>query len=83
VTVDQEHFVEFALACLETFSLARCSGVDKSITSRLTIQDQPATVNLEDPGQERFGGMVGSLLYLASWTRPNIAFLISELSSFV
>ncbi len=81
MTVDQEHYVEFAFACLEKFSLARCSGVDKSITSRLTIQDQPETVNLED--QERFGGMVGSLLYLASWTRPDIAFSISELSSFI
>jgi hypothetical protein len=78
VIVDQEHYV---LACLEKFGLARCNGVDKPITSRLTTRDQPETVNVSD--QELFRGMVGSLLYLASWTRPDIAFSVSELSRFV
>jgi len=78
VTVDQEHYV---LACLEKFGLNRCNGVDKPITSRLTVRDQPEAVNI--PDQELFRGMVGSLLYLASWTRPDIAFSVSELSRFV
>ena len=30
-----------------------------------------------------YRGMVGSLLYLASWTGPGIAFAVSELSRFV
>lgn len=72
VTVDQEHYV---LACLEKFGLtvARCNGVDKPITSRLTVRDQ----------SDLFRGMLGSLLYLVSWTRPDIAFSVSELSRFV
>jgi hypothetical protein len=49
--------------------------------SRLTIQDQPETVHTAD--QEYYRGMVGSLLYLASWTWPYIAFAVSELSRFV
>ena len=36
VTVSQEHYL---LACLEKFGLANCNGVDKPMTSRLTIQD--------------------------------------------
>jgi hypothetical protein len=78
VTVSQEHY---AMACLEQFGLANCNGVDKPITSRLTAKDQPADVNASD--QELYRGMVGSLLYLASWTRPDIAFSVSDLSRFV
>jgi hypothetical protein len=78
VTVSQEHY---AMACLERFGLANCNGVDKPITSRLTAKDQPADVNASD--QELYRGMVGSLLYLASWTRPDIAFSVSDLSRFV
>ena len=78
VTVSQEHY---AMACLERFGLANCNGVDKPITSRLTAKDQPADVNTSD--QELYRGMVGSLLYLASWTRPDIAFSVSDLSRFV
>ena len=78
VTVSQEHY---SMACLERFGLANCNGNDKPITSRLTVKDQPAVVNTTD--QELYRGMVGSLLYLASWTRPDISFAVSELSRFV
>ena len=78
VTVSQEHY---SMACLERFGLANCNGNDKPITSRLTVKDQPAAVNTVD--QELYRGMVGSLLYLASWTRPDISFAVSELSRFV
>ena len=33
--------------------------------------------------QEHYRGMVGSHLYLASWTRPDFVFAVSELSRFV
>ncbi len=59
--VSQEHY---AMACLERFGLANCTGVDKPMTSRLTAKDQPADVNISD--QELYPRMVGSLLYLAS-----------------
>ncbi len=78
VTVSQEHY---SMACLDRFGRANCNGNDKPITSRLTVKDQPAAVN--NVGQELYCGMVGSLLYLASWTCPDNSFAVSELSRFV
>ena len=78
VTMSQEHYL---MACLEKFGLADCNGVDKPISSRLTAQDQPEIA--DSTAQELYRGMVGSLLYLASWTRPDISFAVSELSRFV
>ena len=78
VTVSQEHYVK---ACLEKFGLAQCNGSDTPMTERLSAKDQPATVDSKN--QERYRGMVGSLLYLASWTRIDIAMAVSELSRFV
>ncbi len=78
VTVSQEHY---SMACLERFGLANCNGNDKPNSSRLTVKDQPTAVNTV--GQELYRGMVGSLLFFASWTRPDISCAVSELSRFV
>jgi hypothetical protein len=78
VTMSQEHYL---MACLEKFGLAHCNGVDEPISARLTVQDQPEVPN--STAQELYRGMVGSLLYLASWTRPDFAFSVSELSCVV
>jgi hypothetical protein len=59
VTVEQEHYV---LACLEKCCLALCNGVDKPITFRFSVRDQPESVDLED--QELFRCMVGTFYIL-------------------
>ena len=69
------------MACLEKFGLADCNGVDKPISARLTVQDQPEVTN--STAQELYRGMVGSLLYVASWTRPDIVLAVSDLSRFI
>ena len=64
------------MACLEKFGLADCNGGDKPISARLIVQDQPEVTN--NSVQELYRGMVCSFLFLASWTRPDIAFAVSE-----
>ena len=77
VTVSQQHYV---MACLEKFGLAQCNGSDTPMTDRLTAEtNQPRSI----PKFRRYRGMVGSLLYLASWTRIDIAMAVLELSRFV
>ena len=78
VTMSQEHYL---MACLEKFGLTDCIGVDKPIFARLSVQNQSEVTN--PSVQELYRGRVGSLLYLASWTRPDSAFAVSELSRFV
>ena len=78
VSMNQSHHID---SCLEKFGLSSAKEVSKPITDRLSKTDQPATV--DSAAQERYRGIVGSLLYLANWTRVDIAFAVSELSRFV
>ena len=79
ISISQQHYIE---ACLKKFGLCDCKGVDTPMTtSRLSTKDQPEKVNPETQGIYR--EMVGSLLYISSWTRPDIAYAVSELSRFV
>lgn len=79
ITLHQQHYIE---DCLKKFGLSDCKPVDTPMkASRLSAKDQPETIN--SAAQALYRKMVGSLLYLASWTRPDIAFAVSELSRFV
>ena len=49
--------------------------------SRRSTKDQPENVNPET--QCIYREMVGSLLYISSWTRHDIAYAVPELSRFV
>ena len=57
ITLSQQHY---SLPCLERFGLANCNGTERPMTSRLSVKDQPETVDIKD--QELYRGMVGSLL---------------------
>ena len=78
VALSQSHYI---LSCLDRFGMSDCHGVDLPLRERLTHSSQPST---PIPGDcSVYQAMVGSLLYVAQWTRPDISFSVSELSRFV
>jgi hypothetical protein len=78
VSISQKHYI---LSCLEKFGLSNCNGKNTPLTSRLTTANQPTVVDEAD--QTLYCAMVGSLLYIALWTRVDISYAVSELSLFV
>jgi hypothetical protein len=61
--------------------LQTVTALTKPISARLTVQDQPEVINATV--YELCHGMDHSNLYLASCTRPDIAYSVSERSRFV
>ena len=78
VALSQSHYI---LSCLDRFGLSSCNGVDLPLRERLSSSSQPSTPVPENCTVYR--AMVGSLLYVAQWTRPDISYSVSELSRFV
>jgi hypothetical protein len=72
---------EFVDELLERFGMKGCSAVGTPMVNRLSHTD--AGRNLLPAEHELYRNIVGSLLYLACWSRPDISFAVSELSRFV
>ena len=78
ISMNQTHYID---ACLDKFGMSSANEVSKPMATRLSTTDQPQVIVTDD--HQRYRGIVGSLLYLANWTRVDIAFAVSELSRFV
>jgi hypothetical protein len=78
VSMDQTEYTE---QILEKFGMTKSHAVATPMVSRLSTIDRGEELSTQDKSQYRV--IVGSLLYLACWTRPDIAFAVSELSRFV
>ena len=78
VEVNQSEYVDELLA---RFDKTDCNPVSTPLVARLT--EQSDTSFLSDADHAIYRNMVGSMLYLACWSRPDIAFAVSELSRFV
>ena len=69
VTTHQQHYIK---TCLKKFGLFYSNAVHTPmVNTRLSVKDQPTEVDVETLALYR--EMVGSCLYISSWTRPDIA----------
>ena len=76
--MDQTHYVQ---SILDKYEMSQTNGKSTPIAARLSARDQPST--MDSVKQEEYRAVVGALLYVAMWTRPDIAFAVSDLSRFV
>ena len=78
VRLDQ---VEYHDELLRKLDMDKCTPVKTPMEERLSESNRGHSLAKED--QAKYRMIVGSLLYLACWTRPDISFAVSELSRFV
>jgi hypothetical protein len=78
VNIDQTQYID---ELLERFQMTDCNPVSTPMLQRLSAEHGGEKLSVKD--HELYRNMVGSLLYLACWTRPDISFAVSELSRFV
>ena len=74
ITVDQQQYIE---QLLSKFGMSDCKSIDTPIECKLNIEKSEKCVT-DIPYQR----LIGSLMYLAVLTRPDIAYTISYLSQF-
>ncbi len=80
LTVDLNQ-TEYVQELLERFNMTNCFPVSTLMGQRLSILNSWEKNSAED--QALYSNMVGSILHLVCWTRPDISFAVSELSWFV
>ena len=78
VKLNQSDYID---ELLDRFEMTNCTPVSTPMVHRLSGQDSGEKLAAGE--HDRFRNMVGSLLYLACWTHPDISFAVSELSRFV
>ena len=78
VVLDQEEFLQ---EVLKKLGMQDSASVPTPMVSSLSAVNSGE--KLDSKGHELYHTIVGSLLYLACWSPPDIAFALSELSRFV
>ena len=84
VTVNRSRYID---DCLKRFGLAECKpvGTPADISAQLSKKDCPETGSAEAVSMkaEDYRRIVGSLLYIAKQTRPDILATVTQLSRFL
>lgn len=80
------HQTTYANRVLARFDMSNCAAVDTPITGdKLSLTQCPQTTEEKDQMADRktkYRSIVGSLNYLAVWTRPDLLYAVSQLSRF-
>ena len=79
VTLDQKEYID---TMLEKFGMNNSNTVKTPMVERLT-KATPTDMKLGPKQHENYRSLIGCLLYVAVWSRPDIAYAVSELSRFV
>ena len=68
---------------LETFKMSECKSVSTPLPLNLdlSLKDSPEVVDTELQGEYR--AIIGSLMYLYQWTRPDLGFAVTFLSRYL
>ena len=77
------HQTAYAKKILERFKMTECKPVKTPLPRdlNLSLMDSPDEVNPEL--QSEYRGIVGSLMYLYQWTRPDLGFAVTFLSRYL
>lgn len=75
ITLDQETYID---QILKKFNMSECKSVDTPMDKNVCLENSNNTCNENIPYQR----LIGSLMYLAVLTRPDIAYAVSFLSQF-
>ena len=76
VTLTQSHYVEKVLS---RFGYSDCKPISTPYDANVILKKNKRIVR----DQLKYSQIIGSLMYLASATRPDISFVVSKLSRFV
>jgi hypothetical protein len=76
VQINQSQYID---DLLQRFEMTNCNPVSTPMIQRLSEKSEPLTPQEHN----QYRNLIGSMLYLSCWTRPDIAFAVSELSRFV
>jgi Reverse transcriptase (RNA-dependent DNA polymerase). len=81
IKIDQERYT---IAILEQFGMANCNSVTVPMAGQLTSDMSPKTEAEErETAKLPYKELVGKVMYLATCTRPDIAFTVRELARFM
>ena len=77
ITIDQEDYIR---AVLERFEMAGCQPAPTPLPSNALLVSNPETCS--DKDRTKYQSLVGSLMFAALGTRPDISFAVTRLSRY-